>query len=166
MERNKKGQFIKGTNGEIYDGFGVWYDRKGYPTIWINNKSIKLHIYIWEKVNGEKPKGFQLHHKDFNKRNYLIDNLELVNQSDHFKIHAGWIRENGEWILKPCKDCKKLLSLDKFYQRKGLTPSNYCIKCSSLLFKLRNTKEYQVKRKIYMKDYYNKNKYEKWGIKS
>jgi len=160
MERNKKGQFVKGSNGNAYNGFGIWYDKKGYPTIWINNKSIKLHVYIWEKENGEKPKGMQLHHKDFNKKNYDIENLELVNQSDHFKIHAGWKRENGEWTKKPCKDCKKLLPLNNFYQRKGLTPSNHCIECSKILFKERNTEEYKAKRKIYVKNYYKLHKEE------
>lgn len=129
MKRNKKGQFIKGTNGETYGGFGIWYDKKGYATIWINGKNIKLHIYIWEKANGEKPKGMQIHHKDFNKRNYNLDNLELVSQSDHFRIHAGWVRENGEWIEKPCNGCKKTLLLDKFYKRKGHTPTALCKVC-------------------------------------
>lgn len=159
MERNEKGQFIRGTNGNTFEGFGIWYDKKGYPLIWINNKAIKLHVYIWERINGEKPKGYDLHHIDFDKGNYKYENLELLSYSDHRKLHAGWIRnDKKEWILKPCKDCKKLLPLDKFYQRKGLTPSNRCIKCSSVYFKNRNTEEYKKKRKIYMKKYYERNK--------
>ena len=129
MERNKKGQFIKGTNGNTYDGFGIWYDKKGYATIFINGKNIKLHIYIWEKKNGEKPKGMQLHHKDLDKKNYKINNLELLTQSDHFKLHAGWKRENGKWIKKPCRGCERLLPLEDFYQRKGYTPTALCKIC-------------------------------------
>ena len=161
MERDNKGRFVKGTNGNNYEGFGVWYDKKGYPTIWISNKNIKLHIYVWEKVNGERPKGFDIHHIDFNKRNYDIRNLELLTNSDHKRIHAGWLRENGKWTKKPCKDCKKLLPLDNFYQRKGLTPIHYCIKCSKVRFKKRSTVNYKFMRKKYMKKYYQKNK-EKW----
>jgi len=161
MKRNSKGQFIKGTAGNTYDGFGIWYDKKGYPIIWINNKSIKLHVYIWEKENGEKPKGYDIHHMDEDKGNYNLDNLELLSYSDHKKIHAGWIEENGKWIAKLCKGCWHVLPLDKFYQRKGLTPLNRCIKCSSIYFKNRNTKEYKAKKKIYMKKYYKLNK-EKW----
>jgi len=67
MERNKKGQFIRRTNGKTFEGFGVWYDKKGYPTIWLNNKSVKIHVYVWERKNGEKPKGYDIHHKDFDK---------------------------------------------------------------------------------------------------
>ncbi len=166
MERDKQGKFIKGTNGNTYEGFGVWYDKKGYPTIWINGKNIKLHVYVWEKVNGEKPKGYDIHHKDFNKKNYKIENLELMIQSDHFRIHAGWIREGGMWTKKPCKECKKLLNLNKFYQRKGMTPDNNCIECRKIIWKRQNTKEYKEKRKQYMKEYYKDNKVEKWGIKT
>jgi len=157
MKRNSKGQFIKGTNGNVFEGFGVWYDKKGYPTIWINGKNIKLHIYIWERKNGEKPNGYQLHHKDFDKKNYNINNLELITQSDHLRIHAGWVMNSkGEWISKPCKDCGEILPLNKFYQRKGLTPSNRCIKCTGIYSKKKTTKEYKAKRKIYMKAYYKK----------
>ena len=149
----------------IYDGFGIWYDKKGYPTIFINGKNIKLHIYIWEKANGEKPKRMQLHHIDFNKGNYSIENLELVNQSDHFKIHAGWKRgSDGNFVLKPCKDCKQLLSLNSFYQRKGLTPNNRCIDCCKKYFREKKV-HVTEERKKYMRNYYKLNK-NKWEIKN
>lgn len=165
MDRDIKGRFVKGTNGNTYNGFGIWYDKKGYPKIRINNKDIMLHIYIWEKINGEKPKGYYIHHKDFNKSNYNINNLELLSQSDHLKIHGGWIRENNIWTKKPCKTCKKLLPLNNFYQRKGLTPLTNCIECLKIFFKEKNTIEYKIKRKEYMLQYYAKNKKIKWNIK-
>jgi hypothetical protein len=159
MIRNNKGQFIKGSNGNTYEGFGIWYDRKGYPSIWINGKTIKLHIYIWEKIYGNKPKHFDIHHKDFDKKNYSVDNLELLSFSDHRKLHAGWVRENGQWIKKPCKACKQLLPLDNFYPRKGLTPSNVCKKCSLAYWKeIGKNPEYKKYRKIYMKKYYEAHK--------
>ena len=161
MKRNKKGQFIKVANENTYRGFGIWYDTKGYPTIWINNKSIKLHVYVWEREHGEKPDGMQLHHKNFNKKTYSIDNLELLTQSDHQKIHAGWVRNaKKEWVLKPCKTCKEKLPLNMFYQRKGLTPSNHCKKCSSINHrkKLKQDFNYREKRRLYLKEYYYKNK--------
>ena len=161
MKRNKRGQFIKGSNGNTFEGFGVWYDKKGYPTIWINGKNIKVHVYVWEKKNGSKPKGYDLHHKDFDKSNYNIDNIELLSFSDHRKIHAGWIRNNkGEWLMKPCKDCNMKLPLNQFYQRTGLTPSNRCIKCSSEYHKnkFKTDFDYREKRIQYLKEYYKKNK--------
>jgi len=149
MKRNKKGQFIKGTNGSTYEGFGIWYSSKGYPIIWIDGKSIKLHIYVWEKENGSKPKGYQIHHIDNNKKNYLLENLQLVTQSDHFRIHAGWVSEDGEWTKKPCSTCKRKLSLDRFYQRKGHTPSNHCIECSKSNW-LKEARKKGIKQKRYI----------------
>jgi hypothetical protein len=159
--RNTRGQFVKGsTSKELFEGFGIWYDKKGYPTICVNGKDTKLHLYVWERVNGKKPQGYDIHHKDHNKANYNLDNLELLSYSDHQKVHAGWAKENGIWTKKPCKDCKELLPLDAFYPRKGLTPSNRCIECSSLWFKSKLSSDfsYRERKRLYLKDYYQKNK--------
>lgn len=129
MKRNIKGQFLRRTTGEIYEGFPIWYDQKGYACIHLAGKDIKLHRYIWEKVHGPIPKGYQLHHIDENKSSYHIENLVLVTQSDHLKIHSRWVKEDGEWISKPCNRCGEILPLDKFYKRKGFTPSALCKKC-------------------------------------
>lgn len=166
MKRDNKGRFIKGTNGDTFEGYGKWYDKFGYPSIWIDNKNVMVHVFVWERANGERPKGYHIHHIDGNKSNYSLDNLICISPSDHQKIHAGWLKdENGQWCSKPCKNCKLNLKLDLFYQRKGLTPSNICIKCSSILAKekLLNDNEFREKRKEYLKKYYqqNKNKYVK-----
>ena len=121
-----------------------------------------LHRYKYKCEVGEIPIGYDIHHKDFNKKNYKLDNLSLETYSDHRKIHAGWVRENGNWTLKPCKDCKQLLPLDKFYQRKGLTPNQRCIKCLSIYskVKLKNNPEYRERKRLYLKGYYKDNKKE------
>ena len=153
---------MKDINGNTYEGFRVWCDKKYYPRICIDAKSIKLHVYIWEKANGQKPKNHELHHKDFNKKNYSLNNLELLTLSDHRKVHAGWVRGNGKWILKPCHDCKKLLPLSEFYKRKGLTPSSYCIPCNGIRDKkkLIENPEYREKKRLYVKKYYYENRAE------
>ncbi len=133
MKRNSKGQYLNRTTGEVFEGFGVFYTKKGYPCVYINGKNILVHVFVWEKENGKKRKGLDLHHKDFDKSNYDINNLELLTKSDHLRIHAKWVRsKDGSWIKKPCKDCKNTLPLDAFYQRRGLTPSNRCIECSKI----------------------------------
>ena len=129
FKRNNKGQIVRRTTGVLFEGMGVWFDAKGYACICINGKDIKLHVYVWERVYGKIPIGFQLHHIDWDKRNYSLDNLMLVTQPDHFKIHAGWIKTNGIWTHKPCNGCGKILSLDMFYERKGRTPCALCKGC-------------------------------------
>lgn len=161
QKRDKQGRFIKGSNGDTFEGYGKWYDKFGYPSIWVDGKNVQLHVFVWERDNGERPKGFHVHHKDGNKSNYDINNLVCISPSDHQRIHAGWISdENGKWIKKTCKDCKKKLPLNLFYERKGLTPSNRCIECSKIYSKekLINDNEYREKKRKYLRAYYSKNK--------
>lgn len=131
--RNNKGQYIKRDTGLTFEGQGVWLDKKGYATIWLNGKNIKLHVLVWERAFGKKPRGYQIHHRDNNKANFSLDNLLLVNQSEHFRIHAGWIKTGGEWSHKPCNRCNKTLPLTSFYERKGLPPTALCKPCHCIV---------------------------------
>lgn len=149
---------MKKNRIDNYEGFGIWYDKKGYPCIWINNKEIKLHIYIWEKINGNKPKGYEIHHKDFNKENYKIENLELLTLSVHRRIHCGWIRENSKWIKKPCNECNRILPLIDFYFIKTRNiESSLCKRCHNEVMKKRNNWPGNIKKiRIYKREYYRK----------
>ena len=130
-----KGWFKREYSKNNYKGYKIFYDKKGYPCIWLNGKNKKVHILVWEEMYGQKPEGYDIHHKDFNKDNYNIINLELLSYSDHRKVHANWVRINGKWVAKPCKDCKKVLPLNAYYQRKGSTPLHYCIECAKIRYK-------------------------------
>lgn len=84
-----------------FDGIRFYPDKRGY---WIGNthdtkRPVRLHKYVWEYYNGPIPKGYQVHHKDFNPDNNDISNLELMSKADHLKYHANlqdkiWAREN------------------------------------------------------------------------
>ena len=141
---------------EKYGKFKIWYNHKGYPCIWVDGKEIKLHVYIWEKINGNKPKEYEIHHKDFNKSNYLLENLELMTHSDHKRIHSGWVRENGKWIKKLCNRCGRLLDLNKFYFiRTRKIESALCKDCHNKVMKERNQRpENIIKLRTYKRDYY------------
>jgi len=111
--------------------FKVYYDAKGYALIWLNGKNQKIHVLLWEIYYGGKPKGHDIHHKDFNKANYDINNLELLTKSDHQKIHKGWFQVGDKWVAKPCSFCKKTLPIDAFYVRRTAnTPSAKCKSCN------------------------------------
>ena len=51
-------------------------------------KRKRLHVFIWEYFNGQIPKGYEVHHKDHNKSNNEISNLELLSESEHKNIHS------------------------------------------------------------------------------
>jgi len=55
-----------------------------------------MHRAIWEFYKGEIPEGFCIHHKDHNKSNNKISNLEALSKSDHAKLHA---KEN-KWMVQ------------------------------------------------------------------
>ncbi|HDX9500169.1 HNH endonuclease [Bacillus paranthracis] len=74
------------------DGYKFRRDTKtGYylSTKKIGNSRIRLHRYVWEKHNGAIPKGFEVHHKDNNKDNNELNNLELLSKSSHAKHHMN-----------------------------------------------------------------------------
>lgn len=60
----------------------------GYPTIWDGSSNKLVHRLQWEKYYGAIPEGYQVHHKDENKLNWSIDNLELLPDTEHHRQHA------------------------------------------------------------------------------
>ena len=78
------------------DGYKFRKDKKtGY---YLSSKKIgvsrvRLHRYMWMKYYGEIPKGFEVHHKDGNKDNNEIENLELLTKDKHLAWHAENIPE-------------------------------------------------------------------------
>lgn len=60
-----------------------------YPAIFLNGKNQHIHRIEWIKHYGEIPDGFVIHHKDEDKTNWNIENLELISRSDHVKKHTN-----------------------------------------------------------------------------
>lgn len=48
----------------------------------------RLHVYVWEYYNGPVPIGYHIHHKDEDKNNNDISNLELKLGVEHLSLHA------------------------------------------------------------------------------
>lgn len=59
----------------------------------IGDKRKRLHVYMWEKENGEVPKGYHVHHVNENKLDNDISNLSLLIEKDHLSLHS---KENME----------------------------------------------------------------------
>lgn len=47
-----------------------------------------LHRYVYSKFNGEIPKGYDVHHKDKDKNNNSIENLEIIKRHEHTSMHS------------------------------------------------------------------------------
>jgi hypothetical protein len=86
-----KTQFLELNNQR----FQFYLDRKSYPCIIANGKPIRLHRYVWQVSNGLIPEEIQLHHKDRNKMNWALDNLQPVTREEHQAIHRRWRSGSG-----------------------------------------------------------------------
>jgi hypothetical protein len=76
------------------------YGRKFYQDkstgYWISTDypRIRAHRWVWITVNGNVPKTCHIHHKDENKSNNCIENLEIVTFAQHAKLHMSQDRSS------------------------------------------------------------------------
>lgn len=109
--------------GSIHrDGYRLVYDKV--------SKTMQLeHRVVWIARHGAIPQGTQVHHKNGNRLDNRIENLELLKTVEHRKRHAGYVTHSGV-TKKTCRQCRKLLPLGQFYRKdSGLT--SHCRKCLS-----------------------------------
>lgn len=88
-------QYSSDKKYAYFNGYKFTKDIKTdyYLSSTINGKRYRLHRYVWEWYNGTIPKGYDIHHKDHNKFNNEIDNLELLSKAEHLKRHSEEITE-------------------------------------------------------------------------
>lgn len=88
----------------------------GYKRIYINGKRTLEHRFLIEKIIGRQLKtGEIIHHKDGNRLNNSLSNLELLNsQSDHITHFHNNRPRIFDWNIfipkksKHCHICKKI----------------------------------------------------------
>lgn len=88
-----------------------------YLGLTINNKTKLIHRIIWECVNGEIPKGYDIHHIDGNTMNNSIYNLQIINAFTHNSMHKiGNKYRVGKKVVSPMlgkhhtEESKKIMS--------------------------------------------------------
>ena len=67
-----------------YDGYRFSLTKAGYYRK-TTKPRIFLHVYIWEKYNGPKPRGYDIHHINGRKTDNRIENFELIKHGLHSK---------------------------------------------------------------------------------
>lgn len=87
-----------------FEGVRFYWKREGYYKASPGTHGgITMHRFVWAHYNGAIPSGHHIHHIDGDKSNNSIENLELLSQSDHARLHSidnKWIgsRENKDQI--------------------------------------------------------------------
>lgn len=68
---------------------------------YFSNSAVKpksMHQYVWTYYNGTIPKGYDVHHVDGDRYNNDISNLQLLERSEHKKLHGRQLtQEQREW---------------------------------------------------------------------
>lgn len=81
-----KGKGVSSSKGTIiYANISQkgYVDEKGYRRFKIKGKTVKEHRLVWEQNFGKIPFNYDIHHKDGNKLNNHISNLELIHHNEH-----------------------------------------------------------------------------------
>ena len=139
---DKEGRFVT-FNGHRYHKYRGYYERR-----------VALHVDVYEKAHGIIiPEGYHVHHKDLNKLNNNLDNLELMTCNDHMKLHTMLTRKERTYF---CSYCGKQFSsrttrvTDKHHYCSEACRSKYsqehrpvterkCIICGKMFVKPKNS---------------------------
>lgn len=87
---------------------------QGYVAVWDRAKGRYRpeHVLVWEDANGPVPTGYIVHHKDENRQNNVLTNLQLMTRSEHHSHHRHRLgtgvghMEGGKYVSgKVCPDC-------------------------------------------------------------
>jgi hypothetical protein len=58
------------------------------------------HAFVWMAAYGPMPDGYIIHHRDANKANNQLDNLELLTRAEHNQKHAPDRDKTGRFVSK------------------------------------------------------------------
>jgi len=80
---------------------GIVFTRDDNTGYYLNSTIRKrLHVYIYELINGKIFKGHEVHHKDFDKSNNDIVNLICMTGKEHRRLHGKIKMSNPEFLKK------------------------------------------------------------------
>lgn len=106
---------------------------KDYPGKKYRGKYAYEHILVWwENTKIVPPNGYDIHHKNKNKRDNRFENLEMIERSTHSKLHQNEKEKNVTFLI--CPYCKKIYSrLTKDYKSQiGKTKNFHCSRSCSV----------------------------------
>lgn len=95
----RRGYILRAANVQpckFFNGRKCTLRPSGYYSSTCKKRSL-MHRDVWEYFNWPIPEGFDVHHKDEDKTNNILENLECLPKSEHTRLYS-----KGR-ILKPVK---------------------------------------------------------------
>jgi len=90
-----------------------------------------LHDLVWEEVHGPIPAGVQIHHRNADKLDNGLENLEALDATTHKREHSDCVLVDGVW-WKLCEKCNQSKPESDFYFYAAHNRLYYkCKACSS-----------------------------------
>lgn len=105
--------------------------QKGYHRVYDGGRLRMGHVVVWERANGPVPDGYQVHHRNHDKQDNRLENLQLVDTVTHKRLHSGCELRDGIW-WKPCGICHELKPVDAehwYLSREGWPLYGRCRPC-------------------------------------
>lgn len=79
---------------QILDGIRFSMRTNGYFAMTSGNRML-MHRYVWQKEHGPIPKDHDIHHRDGNKANNNIENLECLSKAEHTRLYSEFKNKYG-----------------------------------------------------------------------
>lgn len=61
----------------------------GYLCVTVDRQRLRVHQHVWESHHGRLPKGWGIHHKNHNKLDNRLENLQSMTRAEHQRLHAA-----------------------------------------------------------------------------
>lgn len=72
---------------QMFNGIKFTLRNTGYYGM-TNGDRTSMHRFVWEFHNGKIPNNHDIHHRDRNKANNKLENLELLSKNEHARKFA------------------------------------------------------------------------------
>jgi len=129
VQRGDDGKFIQTRNLWSLDNFDDGYlDNNGRFRVWLpthprsySNGYILRSIVAYEAYHNESVlEEMVIHHIDGNRSNDLMENLQLMKESDHNRL-----KQLGAWVDRVCFNCGKDFKIER-WRMKDSSRGKFC----------------------------------------
>ena len=98
-----------------------------------------IHRMVWESNNGEIPFGYLVHHKNGNRLDNRLDNLEIMSQAEHCQLHRPRLGYRAPSVPGVCKKCGRIRSEQDL---RNNPHRHECSRCRSKSYRQRRKESY------------------------